>query len=59
MSERFLNLTQENLDREHLCCIIRSKKSHPGVETKKKMGFRTAEGRPHFSKIGRQSHCLY
>ena len=29
MSERFLNLTEENLDREHLCCIIRSKKPHP------------------------------
>ena len=26
MSERFLNLTEENLDREHRCCIIRSKK---------------------------------
>ena len=35
MSERFLNLTEENLDREHLCCIIRSKKPHPGVETKR------------------------
>ena len=30
-----LNLTEENLDREHLCCIIRSKKPHPGVEAKR------------------------
>ena len=35
MSEQFLNLTEENLDREHLCCIIRSKKPHPGVEAKR------------------------
>ena len=33
--ERFLNLTEENLDREHLCCIIRSRKPHPGVEAKR------------------------
>ena len=35
MEEQFLNLTEENLDREHLCCIIRSKKPHPGVEAKR------------------------
>ena len=35
MEERFLNLTEENLDREHLCCIIRSQKPHPGVEAKR------------------------
>ena len=35
MSEQFLNLTEENLDREHLCCIIRRKKPHPGVEAKR------------------------
>ena len=29
------NLTPENLDGEHLCCIIRSKKAHPGVEAKR------------------------
>lgn len=32
----FLNLTPENLASEHLCCIIRSKKLHPGVEAKRK-----------------------
>ena len=35
MEDRFLNLTEENLDGEHLCCIIRSKKLHPGVEAKR------------------------
>lgn len=35
MSDEFQNLTEETLDREHLCCIIRSKKPHPGVEAKR------------------------
>ena len=25
----------ENLEKEHLCCIIRSKKTHPGIEAKR------------------------
>lgn len=35
MSGRFIDLTEENLAQEHLCCIIRSKKPHPGVEAKR------------------------
>lgn len=35
MDTEFLNLTPENLSGEHLCCIIRSKKQHPGVEAKR------------------------
>lgn len=35
MDTDFINLTTENLANEHLCCIIRSKKSHPGVEAKR------------------------
>ena len=35
MEAEFVNLTQENLANEHLCCIIRSKKPHPGVEAKR------------------------
>ncbi len=31
----FNNLTIENLSDEHLCCIIRMKKPHPGVEAKR------------------------
>ena len=35
MEADFINLTAENLAGEHLCCIIRSKKAHPGVEAKR------------------------
>jgi len=35
MKTDFINLTAENLAEEHLCCIIRSKKAHPGVEAKR------------------------
>ena len=35
MCTDFVNITTENLASEHLCCIIRSKKDHPGVEAKK------------------------
>ena len=35
MGAEFINLTPENLAGEHLCCIIRSKKPHPGVEAKR------------------------
>ncbi|MCC8028075.1 MAG: GNAT family N-acetyltransferase [Clostridium sp.] len=35
MNTDFINLKEENLSLEHLCCIIRSKKLHPGVEAKR------------------------
>ena len=35
MCTDFLNLTTENLADEHLCCIIRSRKPHQGVEAKR------------------------
>lgn len=35
MDDQFINLTPQNLADEHLCCIIRSKKPHPGVEAKR------------------------
>ena len=35
MNTDFINITAENLSNEHLCCIIRSKKSHPGIEAKR------------------------
>jgi len=31
----FVNLTAENLANEHLCCIIRSKKPHQGIDAKR------------------------
>ena len=35
MQTEFINLTEENIANEHLCCIIRSKKAHEGVEAKR------------------------
>ena len=35
MDAKFVNLTLDNLVQEHLCCIIRTKKPHPGVEAKR------------------------
>ena len=35
MDADFLNITPENIAAEHLCCIIRSKTRHPGVEAKR------------------------
>lgn len=35
MNSNFVDLTTENLADEHLCCIIRSKKPHPGIDAKK------------------------
>ena len=36
MEHSFINLSPENIGSEHLCCIIRSRKPHPGVEAKRK-----------------------
>ena len=36
MNTDFIELTPENLADEHLCCIIRTKKPHPGVEAKRR-----------------------
>lgn len=45
MEKDFINLTAENLDNEHLCCIIRTKKLHPGIEAKQKwLSERVKEG---------------
>lgn len=35
MNTHFINLTPENLADEHICCIIRSKKAHSGIEAKR------------------------
>lgn len=35
MDGEFVNLTPENSGSEHLCCVIRSKTAHPGVEAKR------------------------
>lgn len=45
MHPDFVTLTPENLASEHLCCIIRSKKPHPGVEAKRQwLAGRLGEG---------------
>lgn len=35
MDGEFVNLTPENSGSEHLCCVIRLKTAHPGVEAKR------------------------
>ena len=35
MEAEWIDLTPENLAEEHLCCIIRTRKPHPGVEAKR------------------------
>lgn len=45
METDFVNLTAENLADEHLCCIIRTKKLHQGVEAKRQwLSDRLSEG---------------
>ncbi len=45
MDADFINLTPDNLAEEHLCCIIRSKKPHPGIAAKKQwLAGRLGEG---------------
>ncbi len=45
MCADFINLTAENLADEHVCCIIRSKKPHPGIDAKKQwLSARLKEG---------------
>ncbi|MEA4875633.1 GNAT family N-acetyltransferase [Anaerorhabdus sp.] len=55
MMAEFINLTSENIQREHLCCIIRSKKIHPGVEAKRQwLSDRLKEGHV-FRKLNTKS----
>lgn len=35
MNEEYINLSLENIEKEHLSCIIRTKKLHAGVEAKR------------------------
>ncbi len=35
MNNDFIHLTAEILSNEHICCIIRSKKPHPGIDAKR------------------------
>ena len=54
----FINLTTENLEQEHLCCIIRSRKPHPGVEAKRQwLSERLKEGHV-FRKLNAKGCCF-
>ena len=54
MNTDFVNLTKENLSDEHLCCIIRSKKPHVGIDAKRQwLSDRLNEGHV-FRKLLRQ-----
>lgn len=45
MNDNFINITADNINDEHLCCIIRTKKLHPGVEAKRRwLAERLTEG---------------
>ena len=45
MDDEFINITTENVFNEHLCCIIRSKKFHPGIDAKRQwLSERLSEG---------------
>lgn len=51
----FINLTTENLASEHLCCIIRSKKVHQGIEAKRQwLSERLKEGHV-FRKLNKKA----
>ena len=55
MDAEFINLTPENLDREHLCCIIRSRTAHPGVEAKRQWLARRLEEGHVFRKLNEKA----
>ena len=45
MDTEFIDLSPENLAQEQLCCIVRTKKPHPGVEVKRRwLASRLQEG---------------
>lgn len=58
MTEDFINLTETNIADEHLCCIIRSRKPHPGVEAKRAwLADRIKEGHV-FRKLQAKGCCF-
>ncbi|MFR7591861.1 MAG: GNAT family N-acetyltransferase [Longibaculum sp.] len=55
MNEEFINLTTENLTSEHLCCIIRTRKLHPGVEAKREWLLKRLEEGHVFRKLNKKA----
>ena len=58
MSDRFIDITSENIDSEHLCCIIRTKKPYPGVE-KKRAWLRDRLGEGHVFRKLDEKACVF
>jgi GNAT superfamily N-acetyltransferase len=58
MSEEFIHVTRENIADEHLCCIIRSKKPHPGVEAKRAWLFERLKEGHVFRKLNAKGCCF-
>ena len=58
VSDRFIDITPENIDSEHLCCIIRTKKPHPGVE-KKRAWLRDRLGEGHVFRKLDEKACVF
>lgn len=58
MEMNFINMTTENLEQEHLCCIIRSRKPHLGIEAKRQwLSDRLKEGHV-FRKLNAKGCCF-
>lgn len=58
VENEFINITEENVAQEHLCCIIRSQKLHPGVEYKRAwLAGRLKEGHV-FRKLNAKGCCF-
>lgn len=55
MNNDFVNLSTENLEQEHLCCIIRTKKLHTGVEAKRKWLFERLKEGHMFRKLNEKA----
>lgn len=54
----FINLSEENIDSEHLCCIIRNKPGHEGIEAKRQwLSERIKEG--HIFRKLDQRECVF
>ena len=58
MDGEFINLTEDNIENEHLCCIIRSKTKHPGVEAKRQW-LRERLGEGHIFRKLNAKECVF
>lgn len=55
MENNFINVTEENLKEEHICCIIRSKKVHSGIEAKKEWFYERLKEGHVFRKLNKNA----